>query len=121
MSGVRALAAFAVTGLSLAGCATFERNEVTGQEQWLAAAGFRAQPADTPEKMSSLASRPAHKLVSQPEDDHYVYSYAHPDYCRCLYFGGPEEYSAYERLRLARQVALEEYRIGWGVWGPRWW
>jgi hypothetical protein len=122
MKGRTRLAAFAVGLLSLAGCATFERNGVTKQEDWLAAAGFQARPADTPDKRSDLAKRPAHELVSQPEGDQFVYTYADPDYCQCLYVGGPRQFSALARMRIAREVALQEAEaLDWDRWGPRLW
>ena len=88
----------AVLGLSPAGCATLERSGVIEQTDRLKAAGFREQPADTPEKLALLGSMPAHKVVTRVEHGESVYSYADPDYCRCLYVGGPQEYSTYERL-----------------------
>ncbi|HVN37977.1 MAG TPA: hypothetical protein VMW19_07380 [Myxococcota bacterium] len=41
---------------------------------------------------------PPRKLVSQARDGQLVCSYADPDECVCVYVGGPEEHSAYERL-----------------------
>src|SRR5262245_52376200 len=113
----------ALAGLCLAGCATLERNEVTTREEWLAAAGFQARPADTPAKLSDLESKPPHKLVSQPEGDHFVYYYADPDVCDCMYVGGPKEYSAYQRLYVKREIEEEvaaeaDDGLDWDVWGP---
>jgi len=102
----------------LAGCATVNRSEAQSTEQLLAAAGFRAEPADTPAKLENLKAMPPRKLVSHAQDDHFVYSYADPDNCKCLYVGGPEEYSAYERLSLEKQ---NETAMDWNLRAPEWW
>jgi hypothetical protein len=84
-----------VAALPLTGCAAIQRSEARGEEYWLAVAGFHAEPADTPAKLANLRAMPPRRLVSQEMDGNVVYSYADPDYCQCMYVGGPEEYSAY--------------------------
>jgi hypothetical protein len=108
--------------LPLAACATIQRSEAKDTEQLLAA-GFQAKPADTPEKLANLRAMPPRKLVSQAKDGKFVYSYADPDYCQCLYVGGPTEYSAYQRLAVQKEIAEEqrEAAMDWGMWGPWWW
>jgi hypothetical protein len=96
-----------IAALPLAGCAAIQRSEAQDKEQLLAAAGFQVKPADTPEKLANLRTMPPRKLVSQKDGD-FVYSYADPDYCQCLYMGGPKEYSAYQRL--AREEEIRLYR-----------
>jgi hypothetical protein len=94
-----------IVALPLAGCAAIQRSEARGTEQLLAAAGFQAKPADTQEKLANLRTMPPRKLISQSKDGNLVYSYADPDYCQCLYVGGPKEYSAYQRLTVQREIA----------------
>jgi hypothetical protein len=108
--------------LPLAACATIQRSEAKDTEQLLAA-GFQAKPADTPEKLANLRAMPPRKLVSQAKDGKFVYSYADPDYCQCLYVGGPTEYSAYQRLAVQKEIAQEQRdaALDWGMWGPWWW
>jgi hypothetical protein len=65
----------------------------------LAAAGFHMRRADTPERQEALRSMPPYQIVSKTQDGNIVYTYADPDHCRCLYIGGHEEYSRYERIR----------------------
>jgi hypothetical protein len=112
-----------IVALSLIGCAALQRSEAQDTEQLLAAAGFQAKPADTPEKLANLSTMPPRKLVSQAKDENFVYSYADPDYCQCLYVGGPREYSAYQRLAVKREIAEEQRdaAMHWGLWGPWWW
>ena len=112
-----------IIALPLAGCAAIQRSEARDKEQLLAAAGFQAKPADTAEKLANLKAMPPRKLVSQAKDGNFVYSYADPDYCQCLYVGGPKEYAAYQRLAVEKEIAEEqqEAAMDWGMWGPWWW
>jgi hypothetical protein len=110
MTTARRLGApFLVAAVLLGGCAAFRGSDEPTTEQLLATAGFRVTTAETPAQLASLNSLPPRVLVSQPKDDHFVYSYADPDSCRCIYVGGPEEYSAYQRLSLEKR--LEHERI----------
>jgi hypothetical protein len=124
MKGYRKVVMLAlIAALQLAGCAAIQRSEAKDKEQLLVAAGFQAKPADTPEKVANLKTMPPRKLVSQAKDGKFVYSYADPDYCQCLYVGGPTEYSAYQRLAVQKEIAEEqrEAAMDWGMWGPWWW
>jgi hypothetical protein len=96
-----------LVALPLAGCAAIQRSEAKNTGKLLAAAGFQAKPADTPEKLANLRAMPPRQLVSQAKDGTVVYAYADPDYCQCLYVGGPTEYSAYQRLAVQQEIAPE--------------
>jgi hypothetical protein len=112
-----------IIALPLAGCAAIQRSEARDTEQLLAAAGFQAKPADTPEKLANLRAMPPRQLVSQAKEGKFVYAYADPDYCQCLYVGGPQEYSAYQRLAVKQEIAQEQLdaSMDWNMWGPWWW
>jgi hypothetical protein len=120
----RTLGIFALlVALLPAGCAAIRRSEARNTEQLLAAAGFHAIPANTPERLADLQTMPPLKLVARPKDGHFVYTYADPYNCRCLYVGGPEEYSAYQRLAVQKAIAEEQRQaaMDWELWGPwRW-
>jgi hypothetical protein len=111
----------------LTGCATIRSSEARSTEQVLAAAGFVMRPADTAERQQRLAAMPPYRLQHHTKDGKVVYTYADPDGCKCLYVGGPKEYSEYQRLRLQRQMAAEQAwaahaaEMDWGMWGPWWW
>jgi hypothetical protein len=111
----------------LTGCATIRGSEARSTEQVLAAAGFVMRPANTAERQQRLAARPPYRLESHTQDGKLVYTYADPDGCKCLYVGGPKEYSEYQRLRLQRQIAVDEAwgahvaDMDWDLWGPAWW
>jgi hypothetical protein len=49
---------------------------------------------------------PPRQLVARSEDANFAYSYADPDYCQCLYVGGPNEYAAYQRLAMEEKIRL---------------
>jgi len=105
---VLALAAVMV----LTGCATNRGSEASSTEEMLAAAGFVMRPADTAERQQRLAARPPYRLESHTQDGTVVYTYVDPGGCKCLYLGGPKEYSEYQHLRLQRQIAADE---AWGA------
>ena len=109
--------------LALAGCAAILRNEAISTEQLLAAAGFQTRPADTPERLTDLNSMPRQKLVVRSKDGNVVYIYADPNSCHCLYIGGPKEYSAYERLRVEKEIAGDSAEAAkhWPGGDPSWW
>jgi hypothetical protein len=111
----------------LTGCATFRGSEARSTEELLTAAGSVMRPADTAKRQQRLAARPPYRLESHTKDGKVIYTYADPDRCKCLYVGGPKEYSEYQHLRLQRQIAVDE---AWGasvaamdsdLWVPTWW
>lgn len=112
-----------VVALPLAGCAAIHRSEARNTEQLLTAAGFQAKPADTPTKLANLQTMPPRQLVARSKDGNFVYTYADPDYCQCLYVGGPKEYSAYQRLAVQKEIDREQQEalMDWEMWGPWWW
>ena len=83
--------------VALSGCAQI----ISDQEKLLDAAGFRAQPADTPERQAMLANLPAHWFVRGVDDAAITYTYADPLVCHCLYVGSDLAYSNYRRLAFA--------------------
>lgn len=90
--------------LLAAGCATtIQLYQARDTERMLAEAGFHARRADTPERQEDLRSMPPYQIVSRTQDGTIVYTYADPDSCRCLYVGGHDEYSRYERIRARRE------------------
>lgn len=117
----RSLVLVTVALLVLAGCATIRRYEATSTEQLLGSAGFRMQPADSPERLAALATIPPLKLVAGHEDRNVVYTFSDPQNCRCLFVGGSKEYSAYQRLRADTATAADnrEAMTDWAPWG-RW-
>ena len=104
----RVMGLLAAAILILTGCSTVGQKDAASTEELLAAAGFQMQPADTPERLADLKSTPRRKLVAGSKDAKVVYTYADPDWCHCVYVGGPEEYSAYGRLTLSKVIAGDD-------------
>jgi hypothetical protein len=121
------LAALLVLG---GGCAYLARQEAQDNETLLAAAGFTMKPADTPEKLTHLRTMPARTVITHTVSNQLVFTYADPDYCKCLWVGNARQYNAYQRLLVERQIArtrlaaadeAEMASMNWGLWGPWWW
>jgi hypothetical protein len=110
----------------LSACAS-RQEEVRARENLLAAAGFAAQPADTPARQAALRTLPANRFVRRAQGDHFVYLYADPLVCNCLYIGDQAAYGRYRQEVLRRQIAGEQLLAAqldadtvwdWGPWGP---
>ena len=114
---------FPLIVLAAAGCATMQAAATRSTEELLSAAGFRMEPADTPEKLTELQTLPARQVRPRTRDGTTTYVYPDPRVCHCLYVGGEPQYQQYERLRVQREIANEESSaaLRWNVWGPwRW-
>lgn len=117
-----------VLGAGLAVSACVSAAEIAQQQQnLLAAAGFVAKPANTPERIAALHAMPPRQVLMQAHEGHFVYLYADPDFCRCLYVGDAQAYQRFRQeefqLRLAgmrQQTALmyQSAAMNWGLWGP---
>lgn len=83
--------------IALSGCADL----VTHQEQMLDNAGFRALPADTPERKAMLTNLPSRQFVRGLNGPFVTYTYADPLICNCLYVGSQFAYAVYRRLARA--------------------
>ena len=115
-----------VTMLTLTACAT-RQERVEKREDLLSAAGFRIQPADTPERRASLGQLPPDRLVRQTRGGQVTYLYADPLVCGCLYAGDQGAYDRFRRETFQRQLADERLTAateisdwGWGPWGGPW-
>jgi uncharacterized protein YceK len=122
----RQIVVFGAVLLTLSGCASIRRHEAASTEQLLAAAGFRMQPADNPERVHDLEAMPSLKLVARSQAGDVRYTFADPYKCHCLYVGGAKEYSAYQRLVTEKQIEqerlwAEEDAMNWALWGPWYW
>jgi len=94
----------------MSGCATQETPEQRAQriEPILAAAGFRAHPADSPVKLQKLQAMTPLKVRFTPKDGKMHYWFADPVYCTCLYTGGQDAYEHYQQLRLQQKTVEQE-------------
>ena len=114
---VRNIARLTVAAMVLlTGCATIRRLQARDTEELLTAAGFKKQLVDDTNPLEATPYR----LVSRTKDGTMQYTYADPDSCRCVYFGGSKEYAEYQRLRRLddeRRLAAEDAwgRNSWGL------
>jgi hypothetical protein len=110
----------------LSGCATQETPEQRAQriEPMLAAAGFRAHPADSPAKLQNLQAMTPLKVRFTTKNGKVHYWFADPVFCTCLYTGNQDAYEHYQQLRLQQTEeqeapAEEPIDINFGSWGER--
>jgi hypothetical protein len=114
-------------GVSVTGCASIRAHQTAETEQVLAAAGFRVEPADTPEKLAHLQTLTPRKVVQTVRDGQLQYVYADPQTCKCLYVGDEQRYQKFQELSLQKKIADEQLsaaRASWDAsmnwWGGAW-
>ena len=114
--------------LLLGACAT-EQQQVASKEDRLAAAGFIARPADTPQREAMLQRLPAEYFAKRDVNGHYVYLYGDPLVCGCVYVGSEQAYGRYREQMIQQRLADEQAMTaqlysdpGWdfGGWGGPW-
>jgi hypothetical protein len=114
--------------LAAVGCAS-PAERVQGREDLLAAARFTIVPANTPQRVTSLATLPPHRIVREERHGKVVFLYADPSVCACLYIGQQTAFDRYEvelferKLVTQQETAAEMNSMNWnwGPWGPGWW
>ncbi len=115
-----ALAGAAVSlPLVLSACAT-PQELVQDKENRLVAAGFIARPADTPQRQTMLQKLPPHKFEMRQVGDHYVYLYADPLVCGCLYVGSEQAYGRYKQMMFQQHLADEQQMTAQLYSDPAW-
>lgn len=128
MASLRSFLLFSM-GLALSGCSA----GVVQKEDLLSASGFQYRPADTPQRIASLQTLPAHRFVRQVRDGRAFWLYADPTVCKCVYAGSDEAFSAYKQAvfqqkladenlmaaRISQDAAIDQLELGpWAPWGP---
>ena len=113
------------TAIAVGGCAATRRHDARLTGDLLVAAGFKAKPADSPQRAQNLRAMPPLKILSQSKNGHTVYHYADPYSCNCLYVGDEQAYAKYRTLAQQKQraderlEAEEDASMEWDLWGPR--
>ena len=117
------IGAFALLGLAV-GC-TSTQTQTQSKENLLIAAGFKViVPRIAAQKQKLQALPPGKVTLVQKEGKTY---YVYPDAANNqAYVGGPQQYQAYKKLRLANKLANENLEaaemnqdasMDWGAWG----
>ena len=110
--------------LGVTACAS-PQQQAAQKEDLLAAAGFQVRIADTPQRLAAMKRLPPNKFVTRVVNGQPVYLYADPLVCRCVYFGGQQNWAAYRHEVFAKQLADEAQMTAmmnqeaweWGPWG----
>jgi hypothetical protein len=95
---------FALAGALLTACAAMKAEEATNKEQLLAAAGFKMQLANTPEKLAHLKTLTQQKIVVHEKGGINYYVYADATTCQCLYIGQDANYQNYQQLQTQKTL-----------------
>ena len=131
----RSLLAACAVAASLTGCSAGPLSDASnsiGEKLKSMPESLGGLPPDAPRgpaipyQYPPVHDMPPLKLVARNQDKDVRYTFADPYKCRCLYVGGPKEYSAYQRLVTEQQIAqerlwAEEDRMNWGLWDPWYW
>jgi hypothetical protein len=106
---MRGSVAVLVAGLLLPGCSIMQTHEQRAAkiEPLLAASGFQAVPASTPDQLARLQKLPALTLQESTRGGKPHFWYADPYRCKCLYTGTQAQYDKYEALRMKLEIAKE--------------
>lgn len=123
------LAAIALIGLLAMTACQSTSQHVEHKEDLLAASGFKAVPANTPERQAMFKTLPPHKFLKEIKGDKIIYIYPDPTICACLYIGNSTAYSAYRKSMFDKKLADEQQMTAneisyvndqwdWGPWGP---
>ena len=117
----------ALFGALLTACAAMKADEATSKEQLLAAAGFKMQLANTPEKLAHLKTLTQQKIVVHEKDGINYYVYADATTCQCVYIGQDANYQNFQQLQVQKNIAEdqkmaaemnENAAMNWSMWGP---
>jgi hypothetical protein len=119
VNSLKCLSAIALLALAV-GCASTQ-----SKENMLVAAGFKVITPKTAEQTAKMKALPSSK-VTQVKKDGKLY-YVFPDVAHNqVYVGGPQQYQAYQQLKLDKQIADEnmdaaeidrDTSMNWGAWG----
>ncbi len=101
-------------------------DKAQGREDRLAAAGFVARPANTPEREAMLKRLPPNKFLILARGKTVNYVYADPKNCNCLYVGSSQAYSRYQKTQVEEKIANRQLLAAqtyadanwdWSRWG----
>jgi uncharacterized protein YceK len=123
-------AAMAAVILALSGCAAIQGQTAGDSENILAEAGFTKQPQSAAQAATGGATLPARQLTKVDQNGTTAYEFYDPQFCRCVYVGGAQEYAKLQQLR-SQRVADHTYALRsfsapnntsdvnlWGPWQP---
>jgi hypothetical protein len=95
-------AGIAAVMLAVSGCAAIQGQTAGDSEQILAQAGFARQSAAQGAAGAGTGTLPVRQLTAVNENGTAAYEFYDPQFCNCVYVGGPNEYAKLQQLRGAR-------------------
>lgn len=104
----------------LAGACATKQERVADKEDRLVAAGFVARPADTPARQAMMQRLPANRFAQRNINGKYVYLYADPLVCGCLYVGSDTAYTTYKQQQLQQRLADQQQLTAQEYSDPAW-
>jgi hypothetical protein len=124
---MKALLSLTLAAVFLTGCAAIEKAERGSTEQMLAAAGFNALPADTPQRQAALAQLKPYVISQQFRNGQALYVYPDAE-GNFAYIGDQAAYNRYQKLMVQQQISDQNLMAaqmstmpgmwgGWGYWG----
>jgi hypothetical protein len=111
MCCLRAGATLLLVTLSLAGCTAVRKVEGRDNAKMtrrLLAAGFRAVPADTPERLARLEKMPDRLFTNVTRDGKRYYLLADRQGCSCMYVGTERAYLRNQDLEIKDEIVASE-------------
>ena len=113
------LAAFTTLSLTATN-APAQTGEISRAESDLAAAGFQARIADTPERQAMLARLPARKMLLRSYNNTTHYVYADPKGCNCIYVGDDAAFQSFTQARRQRESIEAQETVAQNFADPSW-
>ncbi|MEO6053072.1 MAG: hypothetical protein ABIP97_03585 [Chthoniobacterales bacterium] len=122
------LCSLAAVALTMSSCSYIQQANAKNKESLLAAAGYKAIPAQTARQQARLQAMKPYKTIVRHKGGKTFYTYADPKH-NLLYVGGPANYQRYKKLGLQQSMADDEIiaesdeqaeMMDWGAWGPVW-
>jgi hypothetical protein len=117
--------------LVLSGCAAIQDQEARDSENILSEAGFHREAQSAARGATGdRGALPARRLTRVTADGSLAYEFYDPQFCQCVYVGGPNEYAKLQELRQQRLADHAWYMKTsspitaaappetWGPWQP---
>jgi len=101
---------FLIAGFVANGCAESSNRRAERLGEMLAAAGFRAVPADTPARVQRLNQMTPLKVSYLSHHGNPSYWFADPYVCHCLYVGSQRNYDEFQQHEQERaEESTQQY------------
>jgi hypothetical protein len=108
-----------VIGVFLAGCATGPTGSSTpSQADLLAQAGFKAQAANSPQKLAYIQTLPAKKVVLNQYQNQPLYLVCTDPESKQCFLGDQAAYERYQQLAIQQSISEDQRNVQEQRWDP---